>query len=118
MAHKTLEMMVVAYNLVKAVSQEAAQEAGEDLRLMSFKGCLDTIVAQTSRYLGRQQQPKKIRHIWDEMIAIVSTKLIRLRPGRHEPRAIKKRPKSFSFLTRPRAEFKEIPHKGKPRSYA
>ena len=116
MAHKTLEMMVVSFNLVKAVSQEAAHEAGEDLRLMSFKGALDTIVAHTSRYLGRQRQPNKIRQIWNEMIAIVTTKLIRLRPGRREPRAIKKRPKSFSFLTRPRAVFKEIPHKGKPRS--
>jgi hypothetical protein len=118
MAHKTLEMMITGYNLVKVASQEAAHEAGENLRLMSFKGCLDTIVAHTIRYRGRQRQPNKIQEIWGGMIEIVSTKLINLRPGRHEPRAIKKRPKSYSFLTCPRAEYKEVPHKGKRRSYA
>jgi hypothetical protein len=118
MAHKTLEMMIVAYNLVKATCQEAAQEAGEDLRMVSFKGALDTIVAHTTRYRGRQRQPNKIVEIWREMIAIVSDKLIDLRPGRHEPRAIKRRPKPFSYLTCPRADFREIPHRGKHRSHA
>jgi hypothetical protein len=99
MAHKTLEMMIVAYNLVKATCQEAAQEAEEDLRMMGLKGALDTIVAHTTRYRGRQRQHKKIVKIWREMIASVSEKLIDLRPGRHEPRAIKRRPKPFSYLT-------------------
>jgi hypothetical protein len=118
MAHTTLEMMIVAYNLVKATCQEAAHDTGEDVRMMSFKGALDTIVAHTVRYRGRQRQPNKIVKIWGEMIAIVSEKLIDLRPDRHEPRAIKRRPKPFSYLTRRRAEFKEIPHRGKYRPCA
>ena len=118
MAHKTLEMMMVAYNLVKATCQEAAQEAGEDLRMVSFKGALDTIVAHATRYRGRQRQPNKIVEIWREMISIVSKKLIDLRPGRQEPRAIKRRPKPFSYLTCRRADFKEVPHRGKYRSHA
>jgi hypothetical protein len=61
--HKTLGITVVAYNLVKATCQETARETGEDLRMISFKGALDTIVAQTARYRGRQRQPGKIRGI-------------------------------------------------------
>ena len=118
MAQKTLEMMIVAYNLVKATCQEAAQEAERRPEDDELQGALDTIVAHKTRYRGRQRQPKKIVEIWREMIAIVSEKLIDLRPGRHEPRAIKRRPKSFSYLTRPRAKFREIPHRGKYRSYA
>lgn len=117
-ARKTLRMCLLAYNLIKASAQEAAHQAGEDLRLMSFKGALDTIVANTSRYLGHQRHIQVIRRIWESSIEMIAEKIVRFRPGRHEPRAQKKRPKSYSYLTRPRSEYKEIPHRGKARSFA
>jgi len=46
-ARKTLKMSLIAYNLIKASCQQAAHRAGENMRLMSFKGALDTIVANT-----------------------------------------------------------------------
>ncbi|MFC7339607.1 hypothetical protein ACFQY0_20625 [Haloferula chungangensis] len=85
---------------------------------MSFKGALDTIVANTSRYLRRQKHARKIREIWDSIIAMIGEKVIKLRPFRREPRAKKKRPKPFSYLTAPRAEYRDLPHRGKPRSLA
>lgn len=117
-AHKTLEMMIIAYNLVKAACQEAAQEAGKDLRRMSFKGALDTIVSNASRYLGCQGKPNVIARIWRSIVTMISEKLIEFRPFRHEPRAQKRRPKSFSYLTCHRSIFREQPHRGKTRSYA
>jgi hypothetical protein len=117
-AHKTLEMTIIAYNLVKATCQQAAHEADEDIRRISFKGALDTLVANTSRYLGRQKQPHVIRRIWRSIVEMVAEKLIDLRPFRQEPRAIKRRPRSFSYLTCHRSIFKEIPHRGKRRSCA
>jgi len=117
-AHKTLEMTIIAYNLIKATCQQAAREGDEDIRAISFKGALDTLVANTSRYLGRQKQPGMIRKIWGSIVAMVAEKLVEARPHRHEPRAVKRRPKSFSYLTCHRAIFKEIPHRGKSRSYA
>ena len=33
------------------------------------------------------------------------------RPGRREPRAVKRRPKPYSWLTQPRHQFIEIPHR-------
>jgi hypothetical protein len=118
LAKKTLEMAIIAYNLVRATCQEAAKTTGENVRLMSFKSALDTVMATTERYRGRQKQPVKIAEIWREMIGVISGKVIDVRPGRSEPRAIKRRPKSFSYLTRPRSEYREIPHRGKPRSWA
>lgn len=115
---KNLLMSLIAYNLIKISSQEAAREAGEDLRLISFKGALDTIVANTSRYLRRQKHLNVIAKIWRETIEMIAEKLINLRPNRQEPRALKKRPKPFSFLTQARHIFKEIPHRGKSRSCA
>ncbi len=40
-----------------------------------------------------------------------SSKKLDLRPFRSEPRAQKKRPKSYQLLTDPRATFQEIPHR-------
>lgn len=117
-ARKTLKMSLIAYNLIKASSQEAAHQAGANLRLMSFKGALDTIVANTSRYLGRQKHFQVIRRIWESTIDMIAEKVVHLRLGRHQPRAQKKRPKPYSYLTCPRSEFKEIPHRGKARSFA
>ena len=117
-ARKTLQMALIAYNLIKSSCQEAAGTAGKDLRLMSFKGALDTVVANTARYLRRQKHVVKIREIWESTIAMIAEKAVHFRPFRHEPRAQKKRPKTFSYLTKPRAEYREIPHRGKSRSLA
>jgi hypothetical protein len=50
-----MRMARIAYNLIRSSCQEAAHAAGKDLRLMSFKGALDTVVANTARYLRRQK---------------------------------------------------------------
>ena len=117
-ARKTLRMALIAYNLVKSVAQEAAQEAGKDLRLISFKAALDTIVANTARYLRRQKHVRKILEIWETTIALIAEKVTNVRRFRREPRALKKRPKCFSYLTAPRAEYREIPHRGRTRAFA
>lgn len=117
-ARKTLEMTMIAYNLIKVAGQEAAHEVGESVRAISFKGVLDTLVANTVRYRGRQKNCRKIEQIWDDIIATVSGKLINLRPFRSEPRAVKRRPKSHAYLTTPRAIYSEIQHRGKHRAHA
>ena len=75
-------------------------------------------VANTARYLRRQKHVRKIQEIWASTIEMIAEKEINLRPFRREPRAQKKRPKNFSYLTAPRAEYKEIPHRDKARSLA
>ena len=117
-ARKTLRMGLIAYNLIKSSCQEAGHAVGKDLRMMSFKGAIDTIVANTARYLRRQKQAGKIREIWASTIEMIAEKLINVRPFRREPRVQKQRPKNFSYLTAPRAEYKEIPHRGKSRALA
>lgn len=117
MARKTLAMSRIAYNLVKATCQEAGHGSGTDHRQISFKAALDTIVASTARYLRRQKHANIIREIWESILETVAEKTIDIRPHRHEPRAVKKRPKNFSYLTKPRSDFKEIHHRGKRRNF-
>lgn len=115
---KNLLMSLIAYNLLKVSSQEAVQSTGQDHRLISFKGTLDTILANTARYLRRQKHVRVIAQIWENTITMIAENIINLRPYRQEPRAQKKRPKPFSFLTKPRHLFKEVPHRGSSRTFA
>jgi hypothetical protein len=85
---------------------------------MSFKGALDTIVANTARYLRRQKHARVIRKIWASTIKMIAEKIIDLRLYRWEPRVQKKRPKSFSYLTAPRAEYQAAHASGKSRAPA
>ena len=111
MAEKMLGMIAIAYNLIKAVSQQAAIENGQSLAMMGFKGVLDIVVSYRSNYRGHHGHPTLRISLHRTLIMIVSTKLIDPRPGRREPRALKKRPKPFALLTAPRAQYKEIQHR-------
>lgn len=81
-ARKTLRMALIAYNLIKSSCQEAAHFAGKDLRLMSFKGAVDTIASNTARYLRRQKHVRKIREIWASTIEMIAEKVINYRAFR------------------------------------
>ncbi len=81
---------------------------------------LATTLLDASRYEGEELAAISARR-WDIELRLrdVKTTLGMERFKVRTPEmARKKRPKSFGFLTRPRAEFKEIPHRGKPRSFA
>ena len=47
------------------------------------------------------------------LLDILVADALPVRPGRSEPRAVKKRPKPYPLLTKPRHIFKELAHKGK-----
>lgn len=118
MAHKTLWMVLIVSNLIKAVSQRAAQQSGRSIAQMSYKGVLDLVVSYRSNYNGHRSHEGKRRELHRELIEIASSKVVDDRPGRHEPRAVKKRPKPFSWLTAPRAVYVEIQHRSKYRKAA
>jgi len=60
-------------------------------------------------HAGRRRKQAEARA---HLILICATKKLDLRPFRSEPRAQKKRPKSYQLLTDPRATFQEIQHRG------
>ena len=44
---------------------------------------------------------------------LIADYIVPVRPGRKEPRVVKRRPKPYRLLTSPRAEMKEESHRGK-----
>lgn len=110
MIHRELETHLIAYNLNRAIMLEASVSCHAPLYRLSFKGTLDT-VQEFSKSLVRVpfSQTKKRQAIYKEMLATIAADLVPERPGRREPRCLKRRPKAYPFMTKPRRRMKDAP---------
>jgi hypothetical protein len=112
MVHKEILMHFIAHNLVRLLMQEAALIWSVPPQRISFKGTLDTL----REYLcaaGSRCQRHYLRGLYSQMLAAIAAGRVPHRPGRREPRAVKRRPKNHQWLTTPRHRFKEYRHRGK-----
>ncbi|MBE9571894.1 MAG: IS4/IS5 family transposase, partial [Proteobacteria bacterium] len=105
-----------AYNCVRRLMYEAAEEAGIDVRIVSFKGSLQAL-RNWEPHLNQAKVSKaeRFRLISDLYDAITNTP-IKQRPGRSEPRCVKRRPKNYQRMTTPRHEMMEVPHRNRYRA--
>lgn len=121
MAEKELLACLVAHNLIRCVMAEAVAQHSVDLERISFKGTVDAL-RQYSAAIAQARNRKLRRQLWDDLLLNLARDLVPLRPGRREPRAVKRRPKPYPLLNQPRRQFVEISHrsrywKGRPRNY-
>jgi len=114
MARKELWAYLIAHNLARCVMAQAALTHEADLEQISFKGTLDAL-RQYSAAIARAPNDKLRRQLWDDLLLNLNRDQVPKRPGRSEPRAVKRRPKTYPFLNQPRHQFKEVPHRNKYR---
>ena len=119
MIHKELEMFFIAYNLIRCLMLRASQQYEADIQRLSFKGTVDS-VRQFSVAIAQARSGKKQKQLIDKLLQTIAADSVPERPGRREPRAVKRRPKPCAWLTRPRHKFKDSQHrnrywKNKPR---
>lgn len=112
MAEKELLAYLVAHNLIRCVMAEAVAHYEVDLARLSFKGAADAL-RQYSAAMAQARNRKMRRQLWDDLLRNLARDLVPLRPGRQEPRVVKRRPKPYPLLNRPRHQFVEIPHRSK-----
>lgn len=115
MVHRELLALLIAHNLVRAVMAQAAQEHAVPLDRFSFTGSLDTLrtfSAASAQASTRRQR----RDLWTAMLSRLASDLLPLRPHRHEPRVVKRRPKPYPRLDRPRHLYRELRHGSRFRS--
>jgi hypothetical protein len=86
---KELAVYAVVYNLVRVVMPEAARRQGREVERVSF---VDALRWLTSAGPG------------EELPGLVVNPD---RPGRVEPRVVKRRPKKYMWMTRTRAEWRK-----------
>ena len=110
MVRKELLAGLIAHNLIRCVMAEAAHVHAAELERLSFKGTVDAL-RQFSAALAQARTRKLRRALWQDLLHVLARDLVPLRPGRSEPRAVKRRPKPFPLLNCPRRQFVELPHR-------
>jgi hypothetical protein len=118
MVEKELLMYFIAYNAARWMICKAANESGADLMRISFKGALQDL----RNWEGQLNHPKltqrEKRILIAELYRGIALKIVPDRPNRKEPRCLKRRPKPYQLLTKPRSEMKEVEHRSKYRAKA
>ena len=109
MAQKELVAYLVAYNLVRCLMAEVVGLAGVEMDRLSFKGAVDAVRQYT--LAAQNQSAKNLRQLWNQLLEVIAGDLVPRRPGRQEPRAVKRRPKAYQLLNKPRHVFREVPHR-------
>lgn len=111
MAEKEMWVYFLAYNLIRLLMAQSALLADVLPRQLSFKHTVQL-------WLAWSQQTQTAHTGADERVLfiLIAQKSVGNRPGRIEPRAVKRRPKSFSLLMEKREQAKnKIRKQGHPK---
>jgi Transposase DDE domain len=106
MVRKEIGMHLLAYNLIRTVIAESAAEYHVEPRSLSFKGALQALNAFRSTAVLAPAADLPL--LYDDLLGIIASHPVRNRPGRVEPRAVKRRPKCLKLLTVPRSVARKL----------
>jgi hypothetical protein len=116
---KELLIFLTAHNLLRWIMAQAAQLGEVELERISFKGTLDAFRQWTGALVqlrGARKKGKRAR-VWRQFLETLMADLVPLRPGRKEPRAVKKRSK-YPPLNKPRCQYTDRWSRNKRRCVA
>ena len=103
-AHRRIWAHALAYNLMCCLLADVAITYGVPRNRLSLKGAADALNA------GLGLRVTTLIEAWEWVADRVARDLLPDRPHRIEPRALKRRPKPFSWLTKPRPLLKNDPN--------
>jgi hypothetical protein len=105
MVEKEIAMHAVTYNAIRAIMQEAAATHHSPLERLSFKGTVDTLREWASIF-SMNKPMRRREQLYDQMLGVIARDQVPERPHRSEPRAKKRRPKTYQLMTAPRGQMK------------
>lgn len=114
MVHKELEMYFIAYNVIRCLMAEAAETHCVAIERLSFKGTVDSL-RQFAAAIAQARSRRKKGELIARLLELIARDPVPERCGRREPRAVKRRPKPYQKLNRPRHLMKEMQHRSKYR---
>jgi hypothetical protein len=101
MVHKEIYCHLIGYNVVRAAMLAAALEFEVCPVKLSFKGAMQAVEEfGAALRLGSGRRAAQ----WENLLATINELRVGDRPGRREPREVKRRPKSYKLLRVPRQE--------------
>lgn len=100
-----LWVTMLAYNLIRKLTATAAAVHGMQPRQMSFTfACQEVLAAWMLISTGASRDP---RGAWEGVLKRIASKPVANRPGRIEPRVVKRRPKPYPLMQQPRKKLQE-----------
>jgi len=103
---KEILMHLLAYNLIRALMWQAAQKHGRPLHRLSFAGTIKHLNA-VAPYLWLYAGTDRSDVLYALLLEWMARDELPYRPGRIDPRAVKRRPKEYDHLNKPRHEMRE-----------
>jgi len=103
--HKEILMHLLAYNLIRALLWQASLAHGRPLHRLSFAGAVQRLHVMVP-YLWLFAGTPRATHLYTMLLEWIARDMLPCRPGRIEPRAVKRRPKPYDRLNRPRHELR------------
>jgi hypothetical protein len=104
---KEILMHMIFYNLVRLLMLKAGVIHGVNHRRLSFRGTQQVIHACRESFAGLGIKPRLRRLRGTEMWRRIAERIVIERPGRNEPRRVKRRPKCTRWLQKPRHQYFE-----------
>jgi hypothetical protein len=98
MAIKEISIYLLAYNLIRLMMAQAALLIGQLPRQISFKHTVQLWLAWAQHANSIDHEDKL-----HGLFVLIAQQKVGGRPGRIEPRAVKRRPKPYPLLTKPRS---------------
>ena len=116
MVRKEILMHLIVYNSIRLLMLSAVKDREVSPRQISFKASVQAL-RQWEPMLNRNDLEERERQRLMVLLreAIAAT-IVLSRPGRKEPRCLKRRKKNFQLMTAPRHEMREILHRDRYRA--
>ena len=105
MVRKEIIMHAIAYNLIRALMQQAAILYFLPIERLSFKGTVDTIRQWSDTLNAAHSRPREQMRLFNQLLHILAEDRVPYRPDRAEPRVRKRRPKAYSLMTHSRRDY-------------
>lgn len=113
MVRKEIIMHLIVYNSLRLLMLDAAQATNVTPRRISFKASMQALRHFEPQLSRTGLSEAQRRHLMAALQSSIAEATLSYRPGRREPRCVKRRPKPFAFLTQPRHQMIEIPHRSR-----
>lgn len=105
MVRKEIAMHAIAYNLIRALMQQAAARYHVPIERLSFKGTIDTLRQWADALHAAHAKPRAHTRLFHELLRILAEDTVPHRPDRAEPRVRKRRPKAYPLMTHTRRDY-------------
>ena len=113
MVRKEIVMHWIVYNCIRWLMNQASETGKAAVRRLSFTASVQAIRQWEPLMLQAKNNLEEQRRLVTHLRTVIAEKIVLDRPDRGEPRAVKRRPKSYQLMTVPRHEMMEQTHQGK-----